>query len=326
MSEIAIASLSAMKTKSILYAIMSLLLSIFWAESAAKNPYYYFRTLDIKDGLSHNTVNTILQDRQGFMWFGTKDGLNQYDGLVFRTFQKENSSLGNNFITALHEDAEGNIWVGTDTGVYIYNPRLEKFTPFDIPIEGTGETISRTITWIDSDPQKDVWISSDSQGLFHYDIKKNSLKEYSAKIGKGALNITRFWFGDNELWVEPLRGQPVSFGRRRPLHRFPGCRRRRAFQRSYHHHLCQRTAQLHLYRFVQRPGRNQPDHPQGAPPVKRLRTQHLPAFGYGAMGRYGTRHLHLQLGNRQIYPPHHLGVRRPLRIIRQRHLHHLQRP
>lgn len=154
MSEIAIASLSAMKTKSILYAIMSLLLSIFWAESAAKNPYYYFRTLDIKDGLSHNTVNTILQDRQGFMWFGTKDGLNQYDGLVFRTFQKENSSLGNNFITALHEDAEGNIWVGTDTGVYIYNPRLEKFTPFDIPIEGTGETISRTITWIDSDPQK----------------------------------------------------------------------------------------------------------------------------------------------------------------------------
>ena len=201
MSEIAIASLSAMKTKSILYAIMSLLLSTFWAESAAKNPYYYFRTLDIKDGLSHNTVNTILQDRQGFMWFGTKDGLNQYDGLVFRTFQKENSSLGNNFITALHEDAEGNIWVGTDTGVYIYNPRLEKFTPFDIPIEGTGETISRTITWIDSDPQKDVWISSDSQGLFHYDIKKNSLKEYSAKIGKGALNITRFWFGDNELWV-----------------------------------------------------------------------------------------------------------------------------
>ena len=78
-----------MKTKSILYAIMSLLLSTFWAESAAKNPYYYFRTLDIKDGLSHNTVNTILQDRQGFMWFGTKDGLNQYDGLVFRTFQKE---------------------------------------------------------------------------------------------------------------------------------------------------------------------------------------------------------------------------------------------
>ena len=190
-----------MKTKNILYAIIGLLLSSFWTESTAKKPYYYFRTLDIKDGLSHNTVNTILQDRQGFMWFGTKDGLNLYDGLVFRTFQKENSSLGNNFITALHEDAEGNIWVGTDAGVYIYNPRLEKFTSFNIPIEDTGRTINRTITWIDSDPQKNVWIASDSQGLFHYDKKRNSLKEHSAKIGNGALNITRFWFEDNELWV-----------------------------------------------------------------------------------------------------------------------------
>lgn len=190
-----------MKTKSILCAIISLFLPVFLMESTARIPYYYFRTLDIKDGLSHNSVNAILQDRQGFMWFGTKDGLNQYDGLVFRTFQKENSSLGNNFITALHEDAEGNIWVGTDAGIYIYNPLLEKFTPFDIPIEGIGGTINRTITWIDSDPQKDIWISSDSQGLFHYNKKENSLKEYSSKIGKRAHNITRFWFEDNELWA-----------------------------------------------------------------------------------------------------------------------------
>ena len=63
---------SAMKTKNILYAIIGLLLSTFWTESTAQKTYYYFRTLDIKDGLSHNTVNTILQDRQGFLWFGTK--------------------------------------------------------------------------------------------------------------------------------------------------------------------------------------------------------------------------------------------------------------
>lgn len=50
---------------------------------------YYFRTLGINDGLSQSTVNAILQDRKGFMWIGTKDGLNQYDGQVFRTFQEE---------------------------------------------------------------------------------------------------------------------------------------------------------------------------------------------------------------------------------------------
>ena len=55
--------------------------------------HYYFRTLDIRNGLSQNTVNAILQDKQGFMWFGTKDGLNRFDGLNFRIFKKENSNL-----------------------------------------------------------------------------------------------------------------------------------------------------------------------------------------------------------------------------------------
>ena len=69
-----------------------------------------------------DTVYQILQDRKGFMWFGTKDGLNRYDGLSFRVYKKENSSLGRNFITALYEDRRGNIWIGTDGGVFIYDP------------------------------------------------------------------------------------------------------------------------------------------------------------------------------------------------------------
>ena len=64
--------------------------------------HYYFRTMDIRNGLSQNTVYQILQDRKGFMWFGTKDGLNRYDGLSFRIYKKENSGLGKNFITALY--------------------------------------------------------------------------------------------------------------------------------------------------------------------------------------------------------------------------------
>ena len=55
--------------------------------------HYYFRTMDIRNGLSQNTVYQILQDRKGFMWFGTKDGLNRYDGLSFRIYKKENSGL-----------------------------------------------------------------------------------------------------------------------------------------------------------------------------------------------------------------------------------------
>lgn len=93
--------------------------------------HYYFKTMDIRNGLSQNTVYQILQDRKGFMWFGTKDGLNRYDGLSYRVYKKENSGLGKNFITALYEDHEGNIWIGTDGGVFIYNPVLDSFTAFN---------------------------------------------------------------------------------------------------------------------------------------------------------------------------------------------------
>lgn len=84
--------------------------------------HYYFRTVDIRNGLSQNSVNCIFQDKKGFMWFGTKDGLSRYDGLSFRIYNNENSNLGRNFITVLYEDSKGNIWVGTDGGLYIYNP------------------------------------------------------------------------------------------------------------------------------------------------------------------------------------------------------------
>ena len=62
---------------------------------AQDNIQHYFKTLDIKNGLSQNTIFAILQDRQGFMWFGTKEGLNRYDGQNFRIFKKEEYGLVN---------------------------------------------------------------------------------------------------------------------------------------------------------------------------------------------------------------------------------------
>ena len=91
---------------------------------------YAFRSLDINNGLSQNTVHAILQDKQGFMWFGTKDGLDRYDGISFRTFMKESGTLGNNFITSLYEDNLGQIWIGTDVGLYVYCPQMEKGQAF----------------------------------------------------------------------------------------------------------------------------------------------------------------------------------------------------
>src|ERR1700694_439722 len=75
-----------------------------------------FRHMGTADGLSQSDVTCILQDSRGFMWFGTRDGLNKYDGYQF-TVYKNNSgdehTLANNFIMDMIEDAKGYIWIGT---------------------------------------------------------------------------------------------------------------------------------------------------------------------------------------------------------------------
>ena len=93
----------------ILVILILLSLMPLYSLAVLNEGQYAFRSLDINNGLSQNTVHAILQDKQGFMWFGTKDGLDRYDGISFRTFMKESGTLGNNFITSLYEDNLGQI-------------------------------------------------------------------------------------------------------------------------------------------------------------------------------------------------------------------------
>src|SRR2546423_15500876 len=75
--------------------------------------------LGIDQGLSNNSVRCIYQDKKGFMWFGTYDGLNRYYGYEFKIFRnsfKNNQSLINNWINAIGEDTKGNLWIGTRQG------------------------------------------------------------------------------------------------------------------------------------------------------------------------------------------------------------------
>ena len=79
----------------------------------------------VESGIAQNTVYCILQDKQGFMWFGTKDGLSRFDGSQFRNYRndkKDPNSIGNNCIRSIFQDRNENIWVGTDNGAYIYSP------------------------------------------------------------------------------------------------------------------------------------------------------------------------------------------------------------
>lgn len=162
---------------------------------------FYFQNLNINNGLSQNTVNTILQDKNGFMWFGTKDGLNRYDGLSVKTFKgngKKSNELNNGFVTSLYEDKNGNIWVGTDVGVYIYNPYNEYFEHFELKAQN-GETINRTVYKIDAGSNDEILFSVDQLGLFTYNTNSKELRNYSFK-DKG--NVKEFQVDNNGVtWI-----------------------------------------------------------------------------------------------------------------------------
>src|SRR5688572_12605269 len=89
-----------------------------------------FMHLTVEDGLSQNTVRAILQDRIGFLWFATEEGLNRYDGYTFRVFKRNRRQAGtlpDDMVTALCEDRSGRLWVGTVGGLSVFDPRTETF-------------------------------------------------------------------------------------------------------------------------------------------------------------------------------------------------------
>jgi signal transduction histidine kinase/ligand-binding sensor domain-containing protein/DNA-binding response OmpR family regulator len=121
-----------------------------------------FRHLTIADGLSQNSVSSILQDTRGFMWFGTKDGLNRYDGynfLIFRHDPLDPTTISDSDVTALFEDRDGRLWVGTRSGgLNRYDRDRERFRR-----HGTG--FGAPVSAIAQDAAGDLWVGTDGAGL-----------------------------------------------------------------------------------------------------------------------------------------------------------------
>ena len=125
-----------------------------------------FDHLDINAGLSENNVLCVLQDSRGFMWMGTRDGLNKYDGYKFTLYRNnsnDSNSISNNFITALTEDSKGNIWVGTNGGLNCYNREKDIFSHYK---HDSGNSISGDlISCITEDHEGNLWIGTTKTGL-----------------------------------------------------------------------------------------------------------------------------------------------------------------
>ena len=106
--------------------------------AADPSPIQY---LGIEQGLSNNAVTCIYQDHNGFMWFGTYDGLNRFDGYVFKVFRNkfnDSTSLANNRVSCITEDLLNNLWIGTSQGISLYNGLTSTMLPAYFHPDHTG--------------------------------------------------------------------------------------------------------------------------------------------------------------------------------------------
>ena len=127
--------------------------------------------LSLEDGLSQSYVTCMLQDRLGFMWFGTAEGLNRYDGLQFKTWfhqPKNTNSPSHNLIDALVEDQQGHIWLGTEAGLNCYLPTQDKFVRYYHQPNNPNSLSHNKIWALLSDRQGFIWIGT-KNGLNRFD-------------------------------------------------------------------------------------------------------------------------------------------------------------
>jgi ligand-binding sensor domain-containing protein len=133
-----------------------------------------FERLGLEQGVSQNAIFCMLQDHQGFMWFGTQDGLNKYDGYSFTVYYhdaQDSSSLSESWITSIYEDRSGTLWVGTSNhGINRYNRETEQFTRFGDDSRDATSLSSKYVASIyeDSASGNKLWIGTD-RGLYVFD-------------------------------------------------------------------------------------------------------------------------------------------------------------
>ncbi|GGZ24656.1 hybrid sensor histidine kinase/response regulator [Echinicola pacifica] len=171
-----------------------------------------FEHLTTEEGLSQNDVNAIAQDKNGFMWFGTHDGLNKYDGYNFQVFQSDpndSTSISSNLIFALAEDPRGYLWVGTTgNGISLLDISKEKFKRFYHKPGGLNTINNNYITQILVSSASEVWVGSQNGlNLIYSEDMKNFSIESFLSVEEGNLTVQSIYEDrQNTIWIGTSQG------------------------------------------------------------------------------------------------------------------------
>lgn len=192
--------------------LLGLFICLFSLQSYGQQ-YLRFDRLGRTEGLSQSSVNCMLRDRDGFMWFGTQDGLNQYDGRKFLVYQHQpgdSASISNNYIVSIAEDEQGFLWMGTMTGgLNRYDKRTGSFKSFRH--HDSVNSISENTVWtVIADGDGNIWCGT-SKGLNRYKKRDNRFDVF--RPVKGDTNslttdmvVSLFKDSRGRIWVGTVEG------------------------------------------------------------------------------------------------------------------------
>ena len=155
---------------------------------------YSVKSLSVDDGLSQSMAYCILQDSRGFIWIGTQDGLNRYDGKTVKTYRHNPDlpgSPGSDRYFTIWQDSDSRLWFGTQDGISIYSPELDRFSRFSslesgIPAPEAGNSgtaassgggISFCVRHISGDGEGNVLIAGDGSSLMRFDRNAGTLTD-----------------------------------------------------------------------------------------------------------------------------------------------------
>lgn len=208
--------------RQILVLVFLLLVPVFITGSEQQ---IRFRRISLEEGLPQTTINFIMQDKKGFMWFGTQEGLCRYDGYEFKVYKqnpKNENAISDSYVWTIYPDNDGFIWVGTNNGgLDRFDPKTEIFRHYPY-VEGSDDSLSNNcVTSIFKDSNGNLWIGTREGGLnLLIDKEEKRFKRFELKIGKDVYNHVTCICQDSNgiLWIGTKGGGLFYLDNDQPTH------------------------------------------------------------------------------------------------------------